>query len=237
MKQYAVPLFTEGKVRVDAELEDGAPVYIETEELTLSPLFDEPVADLKEANQKTEYEYVTEYLKWNPTESNDPVTDFVEQSEDMWGDCYMYAVREKETDDLIGVAANNVEPFLNRSDIGVWVSEPEWESKYAPKIFSAIASASFEFMDIELVKGKADVDKDRSIRSLQKSILGLGGSFEGLIRNHSKKKENGEYSVRDIVVYSISKDEFYTFRKDPKDLDEMIEESTDKRTTTVSLIV
>lgn len=238
MKQYSVPLFTEGKVQVDTEITDGHPMRIESNSLIMDPLYEQDMEEIKEVNDRSNKGYVTEYLKWNPEEdSSKPIEEFVDQSEDMWGDCYMYSVREKETGELIGVAANNVEMLLNRCDIGVWIAEPNWESEYAPEIFSAIGSIAFEFMDIDVVKGKVDADNRRSIKSLQKSILGLGGSFEGLIRNHSKEKDIDGYRVRDVVVYSISQSEFYTLRDEPKKLDEMINKETDQESKVVSLVV
>lgn len=238
MKQYSVPLFTEGEVRVDTEIDDGDPMIVESNSLVLEPLYEQDVDEVKQLNEDADNGYVTEYLKWNPERDNSsPIEKFVEQSEDMWGECYMYAVIEKETEDLVGVAANNVESLLSRCDIGVWIAEPSWESEYAPEVFSALGSIAFEFMDMEVVKGKVDADNRRSIRSLQKSILGLGGSFEGLIRNHSTEKDVDGYRVRDVVVYSINQSEFYTLRENPQKLDEMIEEETDHDTEIVSLIV
>lgn len=238
MKQYSVPLFTEGEVRVDTEITDGHPMMIESNSLVMEPLYEQDIDEVKQLNEESQKGYVTEYLKWNPEEDHSsPIEDFVAQSEEMWGSCYMYSVREKDTNELIGVAANNLESLLNRCDIGVWIAESNYESEYAPEVFSAIGSIAFEFMDMEVVKGKVDADNRRSIRSLQKSILGLGGSFEGLIRNHSTEKEIDGYRVRDVVVYSINKTEFYTLRDEPKKLDEMIESETDHDSKIVSMIV
>lgn len=238
MKQYSVPLFTEGEVQVDTEITDGHPMTIESNSLIMEPLYEQNVSEVKKLNETSKNGYVTEYLKWNPEgDHSSPIEEFVEQSEDMWGQCYMYSVRERDTGNLVGVAANNIESLLNRCDIGVWIAEPSWESEYAPEVFSAIGSIAFEFMEMEVVKGKVDADNKRSIRSLQKSILGLGGSFEGLIRNHSTERDIDGYSIRDVVVYSIGREEFYTLRSDPKNLDELIEEETEHDSKIVSMIV
>lgn len=238
-KEYSIPLWIGENITVHHTKSSGdsmIPETIKTDEVTLRPLYNSDPSSLETIEDKADRESVIEYINWNP-DSSRSLSKFVEESSHLWNesDQYMYEISDTSTGEIVGVVACNVDRPIQKADIGIWTYKSEIEETYASTVFTILSAICFEFLNLSIVKGKADFSYQESVVSLQRSILGLGGSFEGIIRNHSKVRDDSdEEFIRDVVVYSIHKDEFYTLRHKPKELEEFIDRES-LQTNSVSL--
>lgn len=224
--KYSLPLFTGDHITIELDNTYG-PHKIQIDELVLEPVFETNVSELEELHtQSGQSESYIEFIRWDQTDAGlDEVKEFKNSAEDMWGSCFVYSLYLE--DQLIGIAALALEDYTLRGDVGVWIKKSAWESyvDVASDTFSALTSVAFEVFDRKIVKGTVDSDDLYSIQSLQKSIVGLGGSFEGVFRQFKNDTESESYKPRHVIVYSVTLDEFYTIRKEPKSLNSAINET------------
>lgn len=224
MEKYSVPLFTGNHIDIQIDNTYG-PTKLLIDDLQLKPVYTTDIGELQELHTRSQSgESYIEFVKWNETDTDlDTVTQFKQSAEELWGECFLYSIYRGEK--LIGIASLSLEDYTMRADIGVWIDKDDWDSniRVASDTFSALASISFEFFDRHIVKGTVDSQDIHSIQSLQQSIVGLGGSFEGVFRQYTKQDGEDTYIPRHVIVYSVTKDEFYTIRDSPKSLDSALE--------------
>ena len=96
---------------------------------------------------------------------------------------YIFGIRLKTTDELIGGMGLHIHKDFNRAELGYWVGVPFWNKGYATEALSAILKFGFE--QVELNKIFAVHTKDNP--SSGKVMIKNGMIKEGELKDHIKK--------------------------------------------------
>ena len=176
---------------------------IETKRLTLRPFktTDAPAMFNNWAND----DEVTKYVNW-PTHCDVSVTQMIIDtwvSHNSEENSYQWAVVLKENgDEPIGsISVVDANETLSNVEIGYCIGRKWWNKGIVTEAFDALIKFFFEEVGAEKVSARHDVDNLASGRVMQK----CGLRFEGVIRRELFVKDR----PRDIVHYSILKDEYY----------------------------
>jgi len=114
------------------------------------------------------------------------------------GEQYPFTVIDKVSGNIIGSTMfHNIFPEHRKLEIGwTWYAPAYWRSGYNRECKLLLLTHAFEKLQAVRVQLVTDVTNDRS----RQAILGIGASFEGILRN-DRIRENGIF--RDTAVYSI----------------------------------
>lgn len=119
-----------------------------------------------------------------------------------------YAIVEKISGKMIGCCDfTDIDRFHN-SEIGYVLNQKYWGKGYMTEAVSKVIEIGFEYLNLERIVIRHNVENIRSKRVIQK----LGLVYEGIQRS-SSVNSNGKRC--DVAVYSILKDE-YLKRKEGK---------------------
>lgn len=186
------------------------PVRIETERL-LFERFDHENVDPFEFYafvSRDEWQgTATEHMPWYRFQCLDEVVEFVDQSEQQWGDreTARYLLRLRGTDEIVGVTAYGPEWETRRAGSSIVLSREHWGNEYGLERASVFIEMTFETYDLDAYYTTCAAENEPSRRMIEKYTEKYGGRHEGLLRQHSSRP-NGE--VTDQHRFTILRREY-----------------------------
>jgi len=176
---------------------DLAPTVLAGRVVRLEPLAENHAADLFDAAAHDE---VWTYLDEPTPRTADDVLAMIRQANEEFasGTRMPFAIVDAATGHAIGsVSYIDIRHHDRAVEIGwAWLAPARWGTGAYREAITLLARYAFETLGVIRVAYKTD---SRNLRS-QKSILSIGGTQEGIFRNH-RILSNGY--VRDSVYYSI----------------------------------
>lgn len=113
---------------------------------------------------------------------------------------YIFGIRLKETDELIGGMGLHLTPQYNRAELGYWVGVPFWNKGYATEAAGAILKFGFEALKINKIFATHLVENPSSGKVMIKN----GMIKEGELKEHIKKGE----VYQSVFQYRLTKGEY-----------------------------
>ncbi len=126
-------------------------------------------------------------------------TGFLSQSK------YIFGIRLKATDELIGGMGLHLTPEFNRAELGYWVGVPFWNKGYATEAAGAILKFGFEQLKLNKIYAVHLIGNGSSGKVMTKN----GMIKEGELKEHYKKGD--EY--RSVYQYRLTKGEYESLQK------------------------
>ena len=120
------------------------------------------------------------------------------------GKAVTYAIKLKETDELIGAVGLNISKEFNHADLGYWIEKDLWGNGYCTEAAKAVVEYGFNEFDLHRIIANHLTRNPSSGKVMQK----LGMQQEGLFREHVIKWDKYE----DVVYYGILRDEWNKLR-------------------------
>jgi [ribosomal protein S5]-alanine N-acetyltransferase len=117
----------------------------------------------------------------------------------------IYAMVEKETQNLIGIINVSLNNPYKRGELAYWVGKPYWGKGYGTEAAIALVSYSFEELKLNKVFAASFTNNPGSWRIMEK----IGLKYEGTLKQHVAR--NGEYF--DLCYYGLLKEEYFTENK------------------------
>ncbi|MES2704591.1 MAG: GNAT family protein [Bacteroidota bacterium] len=119
------------------------------------------------------------------------------------GEQYPFTVIDKKTGGIIGSTFfHNIFPEHRKLEIGwTWYDPAYWRTGYNRECKLLLLTYCFETMKAIRVQLQTDATNERS----RKAILGIGATFEGILRRE-RIRESGVF--RDTAMYSIISEEW-----------------------------
>lgn len=127
----------------------------------------------------------------------------------------VWALELRETGKPIGSIGlhrdrkRNLPPNLVR-ELGYWLGRPYWGQGLIPETARAVLDYAFSKLQLELVSCSHFLDNNQSRRVIEK----LGFQYEGVLRQGFRIYDG---SILDLVVYSLTRQEYAHFPKEPYD--------------------
>jgi len=118
---------------------------------------------------------------------------------------YIFGIRLKATDELIGGMGLHLHQGFNRAELGYWVGVPFWNKGYATEAAGAILKFGFEEIKINKIFATYLIENPASGKVMIKN----GMIKEGELKEHFKK--DGKY--RSVIQYRLTKREYETMTK------------------------
>lgn len=175
---------------------------LETERLLLRKITQ---ADTKDIYHYGKNPTVSQYVPWKPHKSmkdTEAYVEFVLRKYDN-GELAPWGIEYKENGRLIGTIDFVSWNLRHKTaEIGYVVSHDYWGKGIATEAAKEVIKFGFEKMDLVRIEAKCFVENIASIRVMEKS----GMSYEGTLRKVMFIK--GKH--RDLKVYSILRDEYYS---------------------------
>lgn len=116
------------------------------------------------------------------------------------GTIIIFAIIEKETDDLIGLININLTPTHERGELGYWIGKTYWGNGFGTEAAKAILSLGFESLNLNKIFARAITTNPGSWRIMEK----IGMTHEGTLKQHGKRW--GQYF--DLVYYGFLKEDY-----------------------------
>ena len=116
------------------------------------------------------------------------------------GKSVIYAIRYKNTLDLIGCISLVIDQESDRGELGYWIRENAWNKGYCTEAGQSIVQFGFEHLKLNKIKAEHLTRNSSSGKVLQK----LGFKKEGVLKQHFKKW--GIYE--DIAVYGLCQSDY-----------------------------
>lgn len=113
---------------------------------------------------------------------------------------YIFGIRLKATDELIGGMGLHLTPQYNRAELGYWIGVPFWNKGYATEATSAILKFGFETLKINKIFATHLVENPSSGKVMIKN----GMIKEGELKEHIKKGE----VYQSVFQYRLTKREY-----------------------------
>ena len=112
-----------------------------------------------------------------------------------------FAIRLKETGELIGGIGLMPTDSHPRAELGYWMGVPFWGQGFCTEAATRMLEYGFTEMERHRIMATHDIDNPASGAVMKK----IGMTYEGTLRDHYYK--DGKY--RTNAVYSILKDEYF----------------------------
>lgn len=111
-----------------------------------------------------------------------------------------FAVRLRESRDLIGCVGLVLDPPHQRGELGYWLAVDHWNRGYATEAARACVAFGFNHFHLLRITSRHFATNPASGRVMQK----LGMTHEGCLRLHHKKGDR----FHDLVLYGLLRQEF-----------------------------
>ncbi|WP_409302770.1 GNAT family N-acetyltransferase [Peribacillus sp. SCS-155] len=116
------------------------------------------------------------------------------------GKLVIYAITEKETENLIGIINISLNEPNQRGELAYWIGKPYWGKGYGTEAAERLIQLGFENLNLNKIFAASFTDNPGSWRIMEK----VGMKHEGTLRQHVVKW--GE--PIDLSYYSILKEEY-----------------------------
>ena len=116
------------------------------------------------------------------------------------GNLVIYAIIEKETNQLIGIINLMIQPIYKRGELGYWIAKEYWGKGYGTEAAKCLMQYGFEEMELHKIFARAFSSNVGSYKIMQK----IGLQYEGTLKEHVCR--DGQY--HDLVVYGLLQKDF-----------------------------
>ena len=177
------------------------PPTLTTERLILCKIVSEHASDMYEYSCDSE---VTRYLTWSPHSSLKETERYIKLLQRKYADGTFndWGLVLKDTGKFIGTCGyTSFDKAENKGEVGYVLAKDYWGKGLAAEAVKAVMHFGFEKFGLDSFCAKHMEGNDASGRVMQK----CGMKFENMYRHSMFIK--GEF--KNIVVYNITKDEFY----------------------------
>ncbi|MEZ4987926.1 MAG: GNAT family N-acetyltransferase [Saprospiraceae bacterium] len=123
------------------------------------------------------------------------------------GDRYIFALRLKESLDLIGGIGLHLNILHNRAEMGYWVGHPYWNQGYMSEAASAMIDFGFRQLELHRIYAHHITTNIAS----GKVMIHNGMQQEGLLRGHLYK----EGTYHDLALYGLMREDYLTRNHTP----------------------
>ena len=113
---------------------------------------------------------------------------------------YIFGIRLKSTQELIGGIGVNINPAFDRGELGYWIGVPFWNKGYATEATGLVLQFGFEQLKLNKIFAVHLVGNGSSGKVMTKN----GMIKEGELKEHYKK--GNEY--RSVLQYRLTKGEY-----------------------------
>ncbi len=118
---------------------------------------------------------------------------------------YIFGIRLKTTDELIGGMGLHIHQHFNRAVLGYWIGVPFWNKGYATEAAGAILKFGFEVVKINKIFATHLVENPASGKVMIKN----GMIKEGELKDHTKKEE----VYQSVNQYRLTRAEYQLIQK------------------------
>lgn len=115
-------------------------------------------------------------------------------------DKYIFGIRLKTTNELIGGMGLHLMIPYNRAELGYWIAEPFWNKGYASEAAGEVLKFGFKTLNLNKIFATHLIENPAS----GKVMLKNGMIKEGTLKDHFKK--DGKY--RTVHQYRLTKEEY-----------------------------
>ena len=122
------------------------------------------------------------------------------------GKHYVFAIRLKPTERIIGGIGLGVSPRFKRAEIGYWIAEHHWGAGYATE--ATVAAIDFGFKSLDLNKLTSSYLAGNPASGAVMRNCGM--SKEGVLKEHILK--DGSY--HDLILYGLTRRQFEAYERD-----------------------
>jgi RimJ/RimL family protein N-acetyltransferase len=116
------------------------------------------------------------------------------------GTHFIFAIRPKPENALIGGIGLTVEQRFNRAEVGYWLGEPYWNQGYATEATAAIIRFGFQSLGLNKVTSSYLGENPASGRVMQK----CGMTREGELKEHICKGA----TYHTLILYGLTKSDY-----------------------------
>lgn len=116
------------------------------------------------------------------------------------GEAVVFAITRGEDGLLLGAIGLEIEPEMQRAELGYWIGTPYWNQGYATEAARAVVQYAFRDRGLRRVFARHFGPNVGSGRVMQKAGL----RYEGTLRQHTIKWG----VVHDLVLYGALRDEW-----------------------------
>jgi len=113
---------------------------------------------------------------------------------------FIFAIRPKPENALIGGIGLTLEPRFNRAEAGYWLGEPYWNQGYATEATAAIISFGFGTLGLNKITSSYLAENPASGRVMQK----CGMSREGELKEHLCKGA----TYHTLILYGLTRSDY-----------------------------
>jgi len=193
-------------VEYEFNTEDVFPSHIQSERLEFVPVHRTDIS-VREMFQR--YSSIpkenTSGVTFEPYENMSQAKEFREDSQEEFetGQNASYVLKLRETGEWIGVASLHIRWERHVAESGIYLFEEYWENGYGTERGEALLEIAFEEYNIEAWISRCAVDNTASQNSIEKYVVGNGGSKYGRTPN----KQVGD-QLKDEYMYVIRREDY-----------------------------
>lgn len=191
------------------------PAALETERLDLDRLHHGSV-DVFEyyrccSAHEPDIEEVTEYLPWDPHDSVTETSEYLDDLEEQWaeGTRAEYVIRPKQEEAGAGEIAGSCGLLLDwetqTARPAIWLRKRFWGRGYSGERARVLIDLAFDRLDLDLVAIPVQDGNERSRRAVEKYVEALGGQYDGLVRNATRRPDG---TIIDHHRYTITRQQW-----------------------------
>lgn len=114
---------------------------------------------------------------------------------------YIFAIRLRSTEELIGCINIGLNTQHNRGYLGYWIGHPYWGQGFCTEALKRVLKFGFEEKNLHKIWAEHKTLNTASARVMEK----VGMKHEGVMRGHYRQNEN---KYLDMSVKSILKSEY-----------------------------
>jgi RimJ/RimL family protein N-acetyltransferase len=186
--------------------DDVFPSYIESERIEFIPIHR---TDLSVRTLYQRYSSIPEEntagVTFDPYETMKEAKDFLEESQSEFedGENAAYLMKLSETDEWIGVTNLVIKWDRKIAESGIYIFEEYWGNGYGTERGETMVEVAFEEYNIDFWVSQCAVDNKASQNSIEKYVVGNGGSKYGRVPN----KPMGD-TLKDLYKYVLKRTEY-----------------------------
>lgn len=185
---------------------DVFPSYIESERIEFIPVHQ---SDISVRRMFQRYSSIPEEnttgVTFEPYETMDEAKEFLERSKREFneGESATYVMRLCETGDWIGISGLEIRWDRKVAESGIYLFEDYWGEGYGTERGETMLEIAFTEYNIDAGVSRCAVDNTASQKSIEKYVVGNGGSKYGRIPNEQMGSQ-----LKDLYMYVVKRTEY-----------------------------
>jgi len=108
---------------------------------------------------------------------------------------YIFGIRLKSTQQLIGGIGLHIEAPFNRAEMGYWVAVPHWNKGYMTEAVAAVIAFGFDKIGLNKIYAVHVAENPASGKVLLKNGMRLEGTLKEHIRKNEVYKDLSQYGL------------------------------------------